>query len=882
MQEWKFLVQKDGDRAWLPLDSPDVEILEGRYRIVARFAQADTEVNIRICHLAIAEEPPKRRFQKRSSRTNAGGLMVVVPYTYLSPGIWEFSCFSPDPISDLMGDTLHHSVRLQVFAPVLDPDEDWDGDDSDHLTSQQIESASTPEPQLNHGVETSEIQQYAIENSAIANNALSAADSPTTPEIVALNVEIAQALGLSMDRLVAMTEQLSHQLIEEVFQEFGAASGSNQAERMMALSGSVSKSVPAVAESGQNLDPHQPITLVDVDARAVQIILEREAFQSSIGQSMAVIGRLVLQDGWQAPAILQSESLAKIAPFADDTDGADGMREPLLSDEQSHGDGAILEGAIAASTRWIAQNLRVALRDPQTSEVIFSDRLPLTAECLPHAFNFTVHLPLNSTTHLLIGEVELWGADSEQAEPIALQAATITVTVNPDELMAEFQRVRTALDQEPDGSDLSDLAIEFSDRLHRSKAKPVLDLSFLDLTATNWVANQDPDSIRDSSPTIPAKPKGSGLPPQLSDPQADPTGIKAPLDLPAFIVTTRTTASATVVQEAIAQEAIVEELDEQGRSSEFGVSPTLREAAAMKTLHERSAEDEAAATGAEAIRETLSAGISVSELTEKQHDGDLDSEVLALIAQVSADAAQSAEIPTVAERPSPIKSAFQALRLQDRFFDRLSVLAADEELLVALKESVPSSDRISADSAAETHSVATEEQVTYAPIEDWVTHEVVVDDDPLWQEWMRRSLSRAKRGEALELPIANPLVMPEDDAIPVPIIEILTDEIVAGRPMNLRLKLPNLLPKIYIKLWVNDRQTRSLLDGPRWMVDFFPNGHDQLEATTQLTVPFGTLAIRLEAIAVEVQTQRESQKISLDCEVIPPDFPELPIEDFNF
>ncbi|MCY7394218.1 MAG: hypothetical protein LH647_22800, partial [Leptolyngbyaceae cyanobacterium CAN_BIN12] len=149
-------------------------------------------------------------------------------------------------------------------------------------------------------------------------------------------------------------------------------------------------------------------------------------------------------------------------------------------------------------------------------------------------------------------------------------------------------------------------------------------------------------------------------------------------------------------------------------------------------------------------------------------------------------------------------------------------------------------------------------------------------------EWMRRSLSRAKRGEALELPFANPLVMPEDEAIPVPMIEILTDEIVAGRPMNLRLKLPNLLPKIYIKLWVNDRQTRSLLDGPRWMVDFFPNGHDELEAVTQLTVPFGTLAIRLEAIVVEVQTQRESQKISLDCEVIPPDFPELPIEDFNF
>ena len=851
MEEWKFLVQKDGDRAWLPLDSPDVEILEGRYRIVARFAQADTEVQIRICHLAIAEDPPKRRFQKRFSRTNADGLMVVVPYTYLAPGIWEFSCFSPDPISDLIGDTLHHSVRLQVFAPVLDPDEDWDGDDSDDLTTdlttEQIESASAPEPPFSR-VENSEVEQSAIEPNAIANSELFVSATPTTPEIVALNVEIAQALGLSMDRLVAMTEQLSHQLIEEVFQEFGVVSGGSQAELLAAVSESVvSESVPELGAIGQNLQPSQPITLGSVDARAVQIILEREAFQSSVGQNVTVPGRLVLQNGWQAPAIATL---------------ADAVIEHIPNDENF----ALDDGAIAASTRWSAQELRVALRNPQTSEVVFSDRLPLTIECLPHSFSFTVELPLNSTTHLLIGEIELWGVTAELAEPIALQATTITVTVNPDELMAEFQRVRTALDQEPEVSNLSDLAVEFSERLHRSKAKPVLDLSFLDLTATNLAADQDLNSMQESSPTIPAKPaksKGLGLPPQLSDPQTDPTGIKKPLDLPAFIVTTRTTASATAVQEAIAQAAIAEEA-EQEVSAEYEVQ-SMEEAEMLAT---------------EAICEKIPTQIAAG-VTEKQQEDDVDSEVLALIERVSADAAQSVDPPTVdpltvAERPSPIKSEFQALRLQDRFLERLTVLAADEELLVALKESVPP------ETAAETHSVATEDPLTQTPTEDWVTHEVVVDDDPMWQEWMRRSLSRAKRGESLELPAVNPLIMPEDTAIPVPIIEILTNEIVAGRPMNLRLKLPNLLPKIYIKLWVNDCQTRSLLDGPRWMVDFFPNGHDQLEAVTQLTVPFGTLAIRLEAIAVEVQTQRESRKTSLDCEVIPPDFPELPIEDFNF
>jgi hypothetical protein len=32
-EDWAFLLQQEGDRAWLPLESPDVEVLEGRYRL---------------------------------------------------------------------------------------------------------------------------------------------------------------------------------------------------------------------------------------------------------------------------------------------------------------------------------------------------------------------------------------------------------------------------------------------------------------------------------------------------------------------------------------------------------------------------------------------------------------------------------------------------------------------------------------------------------------------------------------------------------------------------------------------------------------------------------------------------------------------------------
>jgi hypothetical protein len=54
-----------------------------------------------------------------------------------------------------------------------------------------------------------------------------------------------------------------------------------------------------------------------------------------------------------------------------------------------------------------------------------------------------------------------------------------------------------------------------------------------------------------------------------------------------------------------------------------------------------------------------------------------------------------------------------------------------------------------------------------------------------------------------------------------------------------------------------------------------------MEAMTQLTVPFGSVEIRFEAIAVDVYSQRESHKVTVDCVVVPPDSPNLSLEEFE-
>ncbi|MEO8892016.1 MAG: hypothetical protein ABI417_10870, partial [Coleofasciculaceae cyanobacterium] len=117
--------------------------------------------------------------------------------------------------------------------------------------------------------------------------------------------------------------------------------------------------------------------------------------------------------------------------------------------------------------------------------------------------------------------------------------------------------------------------------------------------------------------------------------------------------------------------------------------------------------------------------------------------------------------------------------------------------------------------------------------------------------------------------------------IPAPTLVIPKNELAVGEPVVVRVKLPPHSVRLCVKLWVQDRQSRALLDGPRWLVDLLPDGAGQLEAMTQVVVPFGFAEIRFEAIAVDLDSQRESHKVTVDCAVMPPDLPNFSMDDFE-
>ncbi|QQE65637.1 hypothetical protein GFS31_23250 [Leptolyngbya sp. BL0902] len=141
MEYWEFLLQQEGDHHWLPLDTAQMEILEGRYRIMAHTSAAHTPVRVQVSQRLLDQDPPKRRHFKRQGQTNADGLMVVIPFTRLQAGTWDIHCSSvlEDAASSATEEApWAYRVQLQVLPPGGDDDEVW------LLPSDEADLASAP------------------------------------------------------------------------------------------------------------------------------------------------------------------------------------------------------------------------------------------------------------------------------------------------------------------------------------------------------------------------------------------------------------------------------------------------------------------------------------------------------------------------------------------------------------------------------------------------------------------------------------------------------------------------------------------------------------------------------------------------------------------
>jgi hypothetical protein len=828
--EWEFLLQKEGDRSWLPLDSPDVEILEGRYRIVARSSQANTKVEIRITHLAAQESPPKRRIQKRSGQTNQNGLVVIAPFTQLQPGAWELRCASSDLMSDLLGDGWQYSVRLQVLTHQTE--DDWEPDWTEPPLSQASQESSLPpgnpvEPEASPP--GSEIPESIAPLPEIPD-VFAIAPPPEDDPAAAIDSAIAQIRSSSRQELIQITEQLSDQLLDDVFQDFNLT-----ADDPATMADSLpSSSIPPIEAS--TLSSFVPAASASIPiwfhGEPLSLELSQQTLVACRGDRIPVSGQVIVDRASASESAMPLPSTNVVNLMGSDP-------------WESH-------ASVATVGKAVPQELQLYLRDPQTLQILVRDRQPLPEQAPPFSFHFNITLPSPLNTHLILGEVLLCGwMPTEPNEWVTLATQAFTITVDPTALVGELTRLNTALADQPDDTDLVDLPPILAVPPVEEEIPLSLDLSFL-AEATSETPAEPPFQLTSLA--------GQPLPPQIYHPDMTQARTRS-LELPTFF---------PPEQPAEVEVEMDGSTDAADQAIDQAIAPELLEITdPIPDLNNPLPTDSLSSVEDEQIQDAATVPEGSGSITLQE-----DTQT------TTPEEKEPANVPAI-DQSSPIQMQFQALQLQERFLTRLSSLAADTELSAMLKAGMPGSSASPASPEVDTPSLEID---TPLPREtELLSDEVVVEDDePVLGNRSRRDrVPSPTASRELDSSASNPLLLPEDEPIPTPELDVTPGELVAGQSVMMRVRLPDVLPRIYVKLWVMDCETRSLLDGPRWLVDFLPNGFGKLEAITHVTVPFGSLEIRFEAIAVEVHTQRESHKIGVDRNVIPADMPSISLDDFD-
>jgi len=701
MASWEFLVQKEGDNSWLTLESPDVEILEGRYRMVARSGYTNTSINVRIIYQDLDALPPVQQVQTRTLTTNGEGLMVVMPYTSLKPGNWQFSC-SPQLTSELLSTVGKRTIQLRVLpSEIEDIDPSFENIEPPTVNRISTETTSvdiTPEP-------SSKVIQFPTAYSNSFNEAKEPQVNDNTTFL-----------------------------------------------------------------SWVETSP-QPLHAVETFLKELHLTLDQDSFVARLGQALMVLGRIEL------PTTSRSQP-----------------SYPVLSEAE----------------------LQFRLRDPQTGELLFEVSHPLPASDFPLCFSGVVYIPFECKTRLILGEV-IFSHDG------------VAVTSQSFNIVTQVEHLLEAIDQGL-GSELG--------------PEDFPDLSTLDLGVLELPDLNDGTKTAELISTPSGAEIATILPPKINDSVSE-SRPSTPLDLPTF--------------------------SQSSNPQQIQPSPSLWTVTSAS--------------------EELSTGVEPSELTAT------DTEVSrSPLLNPTPETIIESSVTPKPKKDHQVQQAFQALDLNNRFWSRLNALAQDQEWSQWVK-------RANVNPMPETPFNATTDRVirseqesqnppeagcslpTSRPTPDLIypqqeLEEIVVDDEPLESPSAFFPKRKPQKSTKPETPATNqpiPYVLPPDQPVPEPEMEILTSEMIAGRGVKVRVRLQDGLPRIYVKVWLFDRQTRSVVDGPRWLTEFSPNGFDQIETTVDVEIPYSSLEVLFEAIAVEMQTQRESNKITIERSVNPPPAPSLPL-----
>jgi len=788
MENWQFLIQKQGDHTWRTLDSPNLKIWAGNYRVLARSYLNNTDVDVRVSHISLDEVPPKRRLLKRSRRTNSEGLMAVIPFTHFKPGIWELRC-SGDIMSDMLGKSWQRTLIIQVSPP---------------QTSQTLRVQLAEESDLASEADT--------EVSIVMNHGTPVWFKGETSEQILQNL---------LDLALPKEEPL---LDEETI------------------------------ENAPTLPPPLPLNLS----------LEQDAYIARWGENFIIHGDVEVNEI-----------------------------------ENLENEGFSIGGLCQL-------RLEIALRSPLESRILQQIQQPLTDQVLPFSFSTLINIPLNCESKLLLADINLYGALTDVGEAMLLANHTFTITADVTELLAlQTSQSRNSLpESKPPVKPSVKIRLELFNvaktpklaQFHILKPSPNQPLPPQIKPLVSWKV---------FSPQLPNLPHNP-TPEITTDSEKDSltkTLIIHPIDLKKLVIKPVNTIFPYLkrlkVKPANNQLDVKdEELATLKKSPQLPTVGTLSAKIPELPTDDLPQTDESMmddTSYAELIAEIVSRVIPSEELDvvdSQENSVILNGEELDVVdSQKNSVILNGEELDVVNSQKNPSLLQQWVDSQGYLLIESVSEQSSDND---PGEETQPMEMLLSGEIETQTDSVTDNlllefnepEMVTLAsPIlthPGWLSQEIVIDD--LVIELDGDSLS----DEAIEDNNHSPLQ--EDETTPdfsgvmmeslaTPQLSLPEGELVAGTSVMVRVKLPEVSSSVVVKLWVEDYQTRSLLDGPHILPDLRSNVWGEGETAIYLKIPFGCLEIRLSAIALNQTTQQESDKFTIIKTVIPPNLPTVEMDE---
>jgi len=838
MKYWEFLIQKEGDETWLPLETQQVEILEGRYRVVAHTDRINTPMEIRVSQLMTEEMPPRKRVRKRQGETNDAGLVVVMPYVHLKPGQWEVVCSSLNLMDDFMGEGWRYQVQLQVFAHT---EEDWSSEwpvptDATNVQSTLIESSGEPEPTA--AQEDAPLIQAQAQLQDNLKRQGHSADEASSPIDLSYRIVLQQQAFLAR-RNQAMTITGQVQSLVNTPQIQGAS------QLWLRLQN------PETAQV--IMEAHRPLSLDRLPADfKVKIQLPTNV------RTRVVLGEVSLRsasvDSNEPAKVLSSTAFtitAGIALLLDDIANRD-LGE--FEEEVSVVFGSTDESLAHAASRESSQepSLVSPILDPTHSDVV-----PAVGVVLPPKLDRNGHFPAEPAAHL-----------ADQPELPTFPAQPLVVTDSPT------AHRDPSIIAEPSAH--KQIAAPAPDVIHARQSIVSQPAQFMgtsieddDLETAQIAAlleDIDGDLASQVPPVDELEPPGieGALPESQTPHQRNHTQ-------PHFV-------QADVPAQPLAQ------------PDEANQEPPAFITRAERERQERSRRQAEANVAFKSLKLKDHFWQRLSNLTHESH------EEAAQLAQNMRAAGLDPASSSGGRSLTSFQKGARSLRSSqpDEFSPNSEVVIYDDPQdnpQIESRSSAPPSDTSSSVSGAGSSGAG----FSGAVVADSAAS-VVQPLDPTRNDYRQTSRQNGSAayqplppalGDSARVPSSamNSLrtgATPDEDLpeMALPVISVPVGDLVAGDMVTITVRSQPSVYKPFIKLWMVDRQSRTLVSEPKLLTNLRPDALGYLETSADLRVPMGCLDVQIAAIAVDMATQQESNKAIVNRHVVPSQQPPSPLRNF--